>query len=55
MDGLSRERFEDLVRQALADLPDEFAARLENVDLVLEDEASVEQLRRNGLQDRPPW
>ncbi len=34
---LSREEFEKLVAQALADLPGEFAEKLENVEVVVED------------------
>ncbi|NQT47828.1 MAG: metallopeptidase family protein, partial [Chloroflexi bacterium] len=36
--GLSRRRFERLVRRALATLPEEFRSRLENVAVVIENE-----------------
>ena len=35
--SLSRQRFERLVRRALATLPEEFQSRLENVVVVIED------------------
>ncbi len=49
MHSLSREEFEDIVREALEGLPEEFLARLENVDVVVEDAPTWEQLARNGL------
>jgi predicted Zn-dependent protease with MMP-like domain len=49
MDQLSRKEFEDMVREAIEGLPEEFLSRLENVDVVVEDEPSFEQLQRNGL------
>lgn len=41
--------FEELVRRALEELPPEFAARLENVAVVVEDEPDPEDLRALGL------
>ena len=38
--------FEDLVSQALDSLPEEFASRMENVDVVVEDEPPREMLVR---------
>ena len=46
---LSRESFERLVQQALEDLPEEFAARLENVAVVVEEEPDAKVLRDMGL------
>ncbi|MCX5682740.1 MAG: metallopeptidase family protein [Planctomycetota bacterium] len=40
-----RERFEELVEEALEGLPEQFAARLENVDVVVEGEPSRRTLR----------
>lgn len=42
-------RFEDLVASALADIPMPFAAALEEVAIVIEDEPTAEQLRENEL------
>jgi len=49
---VTRDAFEDLVRDALDDLPEEFARRLENVAVVIEDEPSPELLRSLGLSTR---
>lgn len=46
---MGRESFERLVRQALEDLPDEFAAKLENVAVVVEEEPDPELLEEMGL------
>lgn len=46
---LGLKSFERLVQQALEDLPDEFAARLENVAVVVEDEPDAEDLEEMGL------
>ncbi len=45
-------RFEHLVEVALEDLPPEFASRLDNVTVMVEDFASPEQLAKVHLQDR---
>ena len=42
-------RFEDLVAEALAAIPMPFAAALDEVAIVIEDEPSSEQLRDNEL------
>ena len=47
---LSRRAFERLVEQALDDLPDDFAAALENVAVVVEDEPSPEVLEEMGFE-----
>lgn len=47
---MDRERFEWLVTGAVQALPEEFIARLENVDVVVEDWPTVEQLTRVGLR-----
>lgn len=46
---MSREAFEDAVSRALDALPDEVAALLENVAVVVEDEPSDEDLLEVGL------
>ena len=49
---VDRDQFEDLVRSALDDLPEEFASRLENVEILIEDEPSPALLRSMGLNPR---
>ncbi len=49
MTRLGRRSFERLVQQALDDLPDEFAERLENVAVVVEEEPDPEVLQEMGL------
>ena len=49
MQPLARDKFEDLVREALEGLPEEFLARLDNVDVVVEDMPTAEQLGENGI------
>ncbi len=51
MKALSRDQFADVVREALAGLPQEFVARLENVDLILEAAPTAEQLRSSGVHE----
>ena len=46
---MDAERFEQLVDEAVADLPPEFAQRLDNVDVVVEESPSRRLLRRMGL------
>jgi predicted Zn-dependent protease with MMP-like domain len=47
---MSQRRFEGLVRQALDSLPGEFYERLQNVDVVVEEEPTPEQLRTSGME-----
>jgi predicted Zn-dependent protease with MMP-like domain len=47
---MDRARFEQLVSMAVGVLPDEFAAKLENIDVVVQDWPTVDQLRRVGLK-----
>jgi predicted Zn-dependent protease with MMP-like domain len=49
---MDRTEFEELVREALDDLPDEFAERLENVSVVIEDEPTTDLLRSMGMNPR---
>jgi len=46
---VNRREFQELVREALTDLPDEFAAAMKNVDVVVEEEPSAEDLESLGL------
>lgn len=45
-------RFRELVEQAIDDLPDEFAKKLDNVAIVIEDTPSSFQLKKVGLTPR---
>ncbi len=49
---MDRERFEQLVERAVAGLPEEFSARLENVDVVVADWPSQHELASLGLRSR---
>lgn len=49
MKRLSRDSFERLVAQALDELPEEFALRLDNVAVVVEERPDPEDLREMGL------
>ena len=49
---MTRAEFETLVREALDDLPDTFVQRLENVEIVIEDEPDPQLLRGLGLDPR---
>lgn len=48
---MDRDRFEKLVEDALATLPPEFAERLDNVTVIVEDLPTREQLDEVGLDD----
>ena len=47
---MDRERFEKLVAEAVNSLPEEFRARLENIDVVVEDRPTPEQLAESGIK-----
>jgi predicted Zn-dependent protease with MMP-like domain len=49
---VERERFELLVEKAVAELPEEFHQRLENVDVVVEDWPEGSDMARLGLRSR---
>jgi predicted Zn-dependent protease with MMP-like domain len=49
---VDRERFEELVRRALAQIPDEIAQRIDNVDVEVQDMPSPDQLRATGVTGR---
>jgi len=48
--SISRDRFESLVRRAISELPDNFRARLDNVDIIVDDIASIDQLIGTGIE-----
>jgi predicted Zn-dependent protease with MMP-like domain len=47
---MDRESFERLVAKAVDDLPEEFLERLENIDVVVEDYPTPNQLLKLGLE-----
>ena len=46
---MTREEFEKVVRKALEELPDEFKNKLDNVDVVIEEEVDMDMVREKGL------
>ena len=48
---MERPRFERLIRQALEGLPNEIRLRMDNVDVVLEDLPTRDQLVGSGLEE----
>jgi predicted Zn-dependent protease with MMP-like domain len=48
---MDRERFEELVIKAIEGLPDEFLELMDNVDVVVEDYATAEQLDSEDIED----
>jgi predicted Zn-dependent protease with MMP-like domain len=49
---MEREEFETLVYRAIEALPAEFRSKLENVDVLVEDWPSPQQMNRQKLRDR---
>ncbi len=47
---MNRERFEQLVAMAVETLPEEFLTRLENVEVVVEDQPKPTQLAKTSLR-----
>jgi predicted Zn-dependent protease with MMP-like domain len=46
---MNKERFEQLVAEAVDSLPEEFSQRMENIAVVVEDMPTPAQLRQSGL------
>ena len=46
---MNKERFEQLVAEAVDSLPEEFSQRMENIDVVVEDAPTSAELRQSGL------
>jgi predicted Zn-dependent protease with MMP-like domain len=46
---MEQKEFEKLVKRALKSLPGEFKEKLDNVDVVIEDEADIDRARKLGL------
>jgi predicted Zn-dependent protease with MMP-like domain len=49
-EDMERQRFEAIVFRAIEALPSEFRSKLENVDIIVEDWPSPNQIRRLGLR-----
>jgi predicted Zn-dependent protease with MMP-like domain len=49
---MERERFEELVRQAVESLPQEFLDSLENVDILVDDFPTAQQMRKSKVPSR---
>ena len=47
---MRRDKFEELARRAIERLPEEFQARLENVDIMVEDRPTAKQRGRRGRE-----
>ena len=46
---MDREKFEDLVDKAVKSLPEDFLSHLDNVEVVVADRPTADQLRRNKI------
>ncbi len=51
MTSISREQFQNLVLQALSDLPEYVRHSLQNVDVVVDDVASMSQIVGTGIEN----
>jgi len=51
MYDLDEDRFVELVRRAVESIPDELKTHMENVDIVVQDWPTAEQMRRAGVPD----
>ena len=51
MTSISREQFQNLVLQALSDLPEDVRHSLQNVDVVVDDVASMSQIVGTGIEN----
>jgi len=49
--SISREQFQNLVLQALSDLPEDVRHSLQNVDVVVDDVASMSQIVGTGIEN----
>lgn len=43
---MTRERFEEIVKRGIERIPEKFLKRLENIDIIIEDEPTKEQLKK---------
>ena len=51
MTSISREQFQNLVLQALSDLPEDIRHSLQSVDVVVDDVASMSQIVGTGIEN----
>ena len=51
MASISREQFQNLVLQALSDLPEDVRHSIQNVDVVVDDVASMNQIVGTGIEN----
>ena len=51
MASISREQFQNLVLQALSDLPEDVRHSIQNVDVVVDDVASMHQIAGTGIEN----
>ena len=51
MASISREQFQNLVLQALSDLPEDVRHSIQNVDVVVDDVASINQIAGTGIEN----
>ena len=51
MTSISREQFQNLVLQALSDLPEDVRHSIQNVDGVVDDVASINQIAGTGIEN----
>ena len=51
MTSISREQFQNLVLQALSDLPEDVRHSIQNVDVVVDDVASMSQIVGTGIEN----
>ena len=51
MTSISREQFQNLVLQALSDLPEDVRHSIQNVDVVVDDVASINQIAGTGIEN----
>jgi predicted Zn-dependent protease with MMP-like domain len=49
IEGMNKERFEELVFEAIESLPEEFGQKMENIDVVVEELPSQAQLKRSRV------
>jgi len=49
---MDRNKFEELVKQGIEAIPKRFLEKLDNVDIVIEDEATEEQMKKLKLKAR---
>jgi len=49
--SISREQFQNLVLQALSDLPEDVRHSIQNVDVVVDDVASINQIAGTGIEN----